>query len=260
MPRYKLTIEYDGLGYAGWQKQQDKMSIQDALGAAFYKFCGEQVDVVGAGRTDAGVHATAQVAHVDLAKPQDPFRILQAVNYHLFDPALHEESEDDASPPVNRIAVLNVEEVTQDFHARFSATKRHYRYRIVNRRPRLALDAGRAWRVVEPLNVSAMQKAAETLIGHHDFTSFRDTQCQAKSPVKTLDELDLIHTGDTIYVETSARSFLHHQVRIMVGTLVMVGKGKWSADHVRKVLEARDRTQAGPTAPPDGLYLIGVDY
>jgi tRNA pseudouridine38-40 synthase len=253
MPRYKLTLEYDGTFYSGWQKQIGQLGVQQALEDAVERFCGERSDVVGAGRTDAGVHATAQVAHVDLPKAHDPFRILQGINYYLFD------GEDDA-PSKNRIAVLNVEEVADDFHARFSATRRYYRYRILNRRPRLALDVGRAWRVVEPLDIDAMRKGAKHLLGTHDFSSFRDTKCQAKSPIKTLEALDILQDGENIIFTTHARSFLHHQVRIMVGTLSLVGIGKWQPDDVRTALEAKDRTRGGLTAPADGLYLVGVDY
>lgn len=260
MPRYKLIIEYDGSAYSGWQKQQDRTSIQDALEDALFKFSGERTDIVGAGRTDAGVHATAQAAHIDLAKYHDPFRIMQGINFYLFNPSAKEESETTDAPPVNRIAVLNAEEVSDEFHARFSAVKRHYRYHIINRRPRLGLQAGRAWQVVDPLNIRQMHQGAQYLLGQHDFSSFRDTKCQAKSPIKTLDELDIIQSGENIYIEVSARSFLHHQVRIMVGTLAMVGKGKWHPEDVRHALHAKDRTKSGPTAPPDGLYLVGVDY
>jgi tRNA pseudouridine38-40 synthase len=251
MPRYKLTIEYDGTAYAGWQKQQDMATIQGAIEAAAFKLCGAEVEVVGAGRTDAGVHATAQVAHIDLPKQLDTFRVAQGINFYLFTP------EENAN---NRIAILNAEEVSDDFHARFSAQKRHYLYRIINRRARLGLDANRAWNVVEDLDIGIMNKAAQHLLGHHDFTSFRDTACQAKSPMKTLEQLEVKHTGEEIQVITSARSFLHHQVRIMVGTLAMAGKGRWTTQEVKSALEAKDRSAAGPTAPPDGLYLTKVEY
>lgn len=250
MPRYKLTIEYDGSQYAGWQKQVDRPSVQSALSGAIFKFCGEQVDVTGAGRTDAGVHAIAQIGHVDLPKEMDPFRVMQGINFYLFG-----EGENG-----NRIAIVKAERVGDDFHARFSATRRHYLYRIINRRARLGLEAGRAWHVVEELDVSAMQDAAQLLVGHHDFTSFRDTECQAKSPEKTLEAFDVKKMGSEIHITARARSFLHHQVRIMVGSLSLVGKGKWSKKDLADALAARDRTKGGPTAPPDGLYLIGVDY
>jgi len=258
MPRYKLLIEYDGTPYAGWQRQTDQPSVQGAIIDAVLKFSGETVDVVGAGRTDAGVHATAQVAHIDLPKAYEPFSVMQGINYYLFN---HVDENGRASENMgNRIAVLNAELVTEDFSARFSAKKRHYLYRIINRRPRLGIEAGRAWHVVEPLNVDAMHKAAQLLVGHHDFTSFRDTQCQSKSPEKTLEQLDIKRYGDEIRVITSARSFLHHQVRIMVGTLSLVGKGRWQVQDVAKALAARDRKAGGLTAPPEGLYLVGVDY
>lgn len=248
MPRYKLIIEYDGNPYIGWQKQQEQKSVQGDLETAFFKFCGAQTEVIGAGRTDTGVHATAQAAHADLPRPYDPFQIMQGINFHLF------------AESGNRISILAAEEVPDDFHARFSAVKRHYRYRIINRRARLGLEAGYAWHVVEPLDIGAMQQAAKYLLGSHDFSSFRDTRCQAKSPLKTLDHFEITQKDDSIIFETSARSFLHHQVRIMVGTLSMVGKGKWAPDDVKRALEAKDRKEGGPTAPPDGLYLVGVDY
>lgn len=254
MPRYKLTLEYDGAPYAGWQRQPDRPSVQGALEEAVLKFCGEQAEVFGAGRTDAGVHATAQVAHLDLAKNHDPYSIMQGINFHLFgQPA-------DGEPSLNRIAVTSAEKVGDDFNARFSAIRRHYLYRIINRRARLGLDAGRAWHVVEELDVPAMQKAARVLVGNHDFTSFRDSECQAKSPVKTLDMIDIERHGENVIIRTHARSFLHHQVRIMVGTLALVGKGKWMVKDVKAALEAKDRAKAGPTAPADGLFLVQVDY
>jgi tRNA pseudouridine38-40 synthase len=258
MPRYKLTIEYDGTNYAGWQRQTDRASVQESIATAIFKFCGTEVDVVGAGRTDAGVHATAQIAHVDLPKEMDTFKVMQGINYYLFNTV--DEQGNTQGVPQNRIAVLNAEMVTDDFSARFSAKKRHYLYRIINRRARLGIDANRAWHVIEPLDADAMHEAAQLLVGHHDFTSFRDTECQAKSPEKTLEQLDVKRMGDEVRVFTSARSFLHHQVRIMVGTLALVGKGKWSAEDVTTALAAKGRTKAGPTAPPDGLYLVRVDY
>lgn len=256
MPRYRLTIEYDGTGLNGWQKQPDRPSVQERIETALRKFCGEQVEVVGAGRTDAGVHASAQVAHIDLPNDVDPFKVMQGINYYLFVPE-GKETADDAD---NRIAITRAETVPDDFHARFSAVRRHYLYRIINRRARLGLERGRAWHVVEELNIAAMQEAAKHLLGKHDFTSFRDSECQAKSPEKTLDHLQITHNGDQIWITTNARSFLHHQVRIMVGTLVQVGKGRWQPYDVLAALRARDRAKAGPTAPPEGLYLVKVDY
>lgn len=260
MPRFKLTIEYDGTPYAGWQRQNDRISVQSSIAEAAYKFCGHEVDVVGAGRTDAGVHATAQVAHVDIQKDVDAFKVMQGINFYLFNPNGNEPAQADDGIPENRIAILKAEQVSEDFNARFSAIRRRYIYRILNRRPRLGLEAGRAWHVVEELDAKRMHEAAQLLVGHHDFTSFRDTQCQAKSPEKTLEQLDVQRIGEEIRITTSARSFLHHQVRIMAGTLAMVGKGRWSVDDVKSALEARARAAGGPTAPPDGLYLVGVDY
>lgn len=245
MPRYKLLIEYDGAPFVGWQVQHNGVSVQGVLTAAVAAFCSEDVHVQGAGRTDAGVHALGQVAHIDLAKPWDTDTIRDAINAHL------------RPCPV---AVLAAEHVADAFHARFSARQRHYVYRIVNRRPDLTLDAGRAWRARRALDVSAMQNAARCLVGRHDFTTFRAAECQAKSPVKTLDRLDVECCRDELRIHASARSFLHHQVRSMVGSLVQVGEGRWSADDLARALAARDRKACGPVAPPDGLYLVRVDY
>lgn len=245
MTRFKLTLEYDGSGFVGWQRQDNGPSIQAALEAAVTGFCGEQVTLHGAGRTDAGVHALGQVAHLDIAKEVTADKLRDALNAHLR-PA--------------PIAVLQAEAVDEEFHARFSATRRRYRYRIVNRRAPLALERGKAWFVPTSLDVAAMQEAAQELVGQHDFTSFRAAECQAKSPVKTLDRLAVAREGELITVEADARSFLHHQVRNMVGTLRPVGEGKWSAADVRAALDAKDRAAAGPTAPAEGLYLVGVDY
>ena len=255
MPRYKLIIEYDGSPYNGWQRQTDRPSVQESIETALTKFAGEFIEVIGAGRTDAGVHATAQAAHIELPKEYDAFSVMQGINYYLFN-----ELPEDAPVQDNRIAILHAERVSDDFHARFSAMRRQYLYRIINRRARLGLDAGKAWHVIEPLDEKKMQQAANLLIGHHDFSSFRDTQCQAKSPEKTLETLSITRLGGEIHITTSARSFLHHQVRIMVGTLAMVGKDRWSVADVQKALDARTRSAGGQTAPPDGLYLTGVDY
>lgn len=245
MPRYKLTIEYDGTPYVGWQTQDNHPSIQGALTDAIATFTGERPVVYGAGRTDAGVHALGQVAHVDLARDWDSDNVRDAANFHLR-PA--------------PIAVLAAEQVTESFDARFSAIKRHYLYRISNRRADLALEQNRAWRVPRPLDTEAMHRAAQNLLGKHDFTTFRSTECQAKSPVKTLDCLDITREGDDMRIAASARSFLQHQVRSMVGSLVHVGEGKWSADDLAAALAARDRARCGQVAPPHGLYLVRVEY
>ncbi len=245
MTRYKLVIEYDGRGLVGWQRQDNGPSVQAALEDAVQGFCGETVTAYAAGRTDAGVHALGQVAHVDLDKETDAETVRDALNHHL-KPA--------------RIAVLAAEAVDAEFHARFSAVERAYLYRIINRRAPLALDHGRAWFVPVPLDAQAMHEAAQALVGNHDFTSFRASECQAKSPVKTLDALDVTRAGEEIRVTARARSFLYHQVRNMVGTLKLVGAGKWDGAAVEQALAARDRSAAGETAPPEGLYFLGVRY
>lgn len=245
MPRYRLTIEYCGAGLVGWQRQAIGLSVQEALETAIHKFCGATVTVFGAGRTDAGVHALAQVAHVDLPREAEPDVIRSAVNHHLRPQA---------------ISVTAVEPAPPDFDARRSATGRHYRYRILNRRAAPALDRGRVWHIAPPLDLAAMQEGARHLIGHHDFTTFRDSLCQALSPVKTLDALDVSLVGEEIHIEARARSFLHHQVRNMAGTLKLVGLGRWSPGDVARALAARDRRAGGPTAPAEGLTLIAVRY
>jgi tRNA pseudouridine38-40 synthase len=245
MPRYKLTVEYDGRPFAGWQIQADQLTVQGLLTAAVEALSGDKTLVQGAGRTDAGVHARAQVAHVDLAKEWDTDTIRDALNAHL---------------RPHPIAILAAERAADDFNARTSAIRRHYLYRIINRRADLTLEAGRAWRVPRPLDAAAMHAAAQRLVGKHDFTTFRSTECQAKSPVKTLDILQVERAGEDVYVTAVARSFLHNQVRSMVGSLVPVGEGKWSPDDLANALDARDRTACGPVAPPDGLYLMKVEY
>jgi tRNA pseudouridine38-40 synthase len=245
MPRYKLLIEYDGAPFAGWQIQAEQATVQGVLAAAVEAFCGEKVSVQGAGRTDAGVHALGQVAHVDLRKDWDSDTVRDALTAQL---------------RPHPVAVLAAERVADDFDARFSARARHYLYRIVNRRADLALDRGRAWRVPRLLDAAAMHRAAQGLIGKHDFTTFRAAECQAKSPVKTLDRLDVEREDDEIRIAASARSFLHHQVRSIVGSLALVGEGRWSAKDLAAALAARDRTACGPIAPPDGLYLVRVEY
>jgi tRNA pseudouridine38-40 synthase len=245
MPRYKLIIEYDGTPFCGWQIQETAPTVQGALEAAVKAMCGEEVRVHGSGRTDAGVHALGQIAHCDIAKPFPPDRLRDGLNAHL---------------RPNPVAVLAAEIVPDDFEARFSANKRHYLYRIRNTRANLALDIGRVWRVPRRLDTDAMHEAAQRLIGKHDFTTFRDTECQAKSPVKTLDQLDVARDGDAVSIMTSARSFLHSQVRSMVGSLVWVGEGRWTADDLAAALAARNRAACGPVAPPEGLYLVRVEY
>ena len=245
MPRYKLTIEYDGAPFSGWQVQADQLTVQGVLSSAIEQLSGEKTLTQGAGRTDAGVHARAQVAHVDLKKDWDTDTIRDALNAHL---------------RPHPIAVLSAERVPEDFNARTSAIKRHYLYRIINRRSDLTLEAGHAWRVSRPLDVAGMHAAAQRLVGRHDFTTFRSTECQAKSPVKTLDALNVERNGEEIDIVAVARSFLHNQVRSMVGSLVVVGEGKWTAEDLSKALDARDRAACGPVAPPDGLYLMRVEY
>ncbi len=245
MPRYKVVIEYDGAPFAGWQIQAEELTVQGVLTAAVAAFAGESTLVQGAGRTDAGVHARGQVAHIDLAREWDTDTVRDALNAHL---------------RPHPVAIVAAERVADDFNARTSAIKRYYLYRIVNRRADLTLDAGHAWRVPRPLDVAAMHEAAQRLIGKHDFTTFRAAECQAKSPVKTLDRLDVARDGDEVHITAAARSFLHHQVRSMVGSLALVGDAKWSADDMAAALVARDRTACGPVAPPDGLYLMRVDY
>lgn len=245
MPRYKLTIEYDGTGLVGWQRQANGLSVQEALETAIAKFCGEKITVHGAGRTDAGVHALSQTAHLDLAQSVAPQVLRSAVNHHLRPAA---------------ISVLAAEAVAEDFDARISAIGRVYLYRILNRRAPPALERGRVWQVAPPLDVEAMSEGARHLIGHHDFSTFRDSLCQAKSALKTLEALELCRAGDEIHIEARARSFLHHQVRNMAGTLKLVGLGRWQPDDVAEALAARDRRAGGPTAPPEGLYLVEVHY
>lgn len=245
MARYKLTIEYDGGPYAGWQRQDGAPSIQEALERAAEAIDGAPVTAIAAGRTDAGVHALGQVAHLDLRKELRADKARDALNAHL---------------RPHPIAVLKAELVAPDFHARFDATQRSYLYRVVNRRPDLALDRGRAWRVPQKLDHEAMHAAAQALVGKHDFSTFRDSQCQSDSPVKTLDAIDVSRRGEEIEIACSARSFLHRQVRSMVGSLIEVGRGKETPDWIAQILAAADRTQCGPVAPADGLYLVSVRY
>jgi len=245
MPRYKLTIEYDGTPFSGWQRQTDRMSVQQAVEEAILGFSGETVTTQAAGRTDAGVHALGQVAHFDLSKDWDPFRIREALNYHL------------RPQPV---VIVECEAVGEDFEARFSATARHYEYRILNRRAPAALERNQVWHVPKPLDAASMHVAAQLILGLHDFTTFRSSECQAKSPLRTLDAFDVRSDGEIISITASARSFLHHQVRSMVGSLKLVGEGKWSPAEFRAALDAADRSRCGAMAPSSGLYLTGVDY
>jgi tRNA pseudouridine38-40 synthase len=245
MPRYKLVLEYDGTPFCGWQKQNGQRSVQQALEEAIAGFSGETVVTQGAGRTDAGVHALGQVAHFDLKKNWDPFRIGEALNHFL---------------KPEPVSVLSVEAVGADFEARFSAKARHYEYRILCRRARPAIEEHRVWHIVHALDAEAMHEAAQTALGQHDFTTFRAAECQAKSPVKTLDRLDVRREADHVVISASARSFLHHQVRSLVGSLKLVGEGKWLVRNFKQALDAADRSRCGPVAPPDGLYLVKVDY
>lgn len=245
MPRYKLTIEYDGAPFAGWQRQDNAPSVQEELEKAAEKLDQSAVTVQGAGRTDSGVHALGQVAHIDLTKDLAEDKVRDALNYHL---------------KPNPVAVLEAERVSDDFHARFSATQRHYLYRIIDRRVPLTLDRGQVWRVPRALDASAMHKAAQFLVGTHDFTTFRDAQCQAESPVKSIDKVAVARYGEEVQLTIEARSFLHRQVRSITGSLVEVGFGKWSPQDFKAALDAADRSRCGPVAPPDGLYLTAVDY
>jgi tRNA pseudouridine38-40 synthase len=245
MTRWKLTIEHDGRPYVGWQRQAQGKSVQQEIEEAITKFSGETARLHAAGRTDAGVHALGQVAHFDLQRPTEPKVVREALNAYL---------------RPQPISILSAEVADPHFHARMSARRRRYRYIVLNREARPALSIGRSWHVPYRLDIAAMGEGASHLIGQHDFTSFRATECQAKSPIKTLDRLDIVTDDANLIFEVSARSFLHHQVRNMVGTLILVGRGKWLPEQVAQALAARDRRAAGPTAPPDGLYLVGVDY
>jgi tRNA pseudouridine38-40 synthase len=250
MTRWKLTIEYDGAPYSGWQYQDHVPSVQGAIEKAIKGFCQKDIRIHVAGRTDAGVHGKGQVAHFDLdygTRPLTGHDLAKAINAHL-------------RQAKESVAILKAEEVSEEFHARFSAINKFYLYRIMNRPAPLTLERGKAWQVKKELDVRSMQRAAKYLLGQHDFTTFRDSECQAKSPVKTLDRLDIVRIGDAVEFAVEGRSFLHHQVRNMVGTLSHVGEGKWTIEDIPKALEARDRTKGGVTAPPDGLYLMRVDY
>lgn len=245
MPRYRLTLEYDGGPFVGWQRQENGPSVQASVEKAVLSLSGERVTVTGSGRTDAGVHALAQVAHFDLEKAFDPDKLRDALNYHL---------------RPEPIAVIAAAAAAADFHARFSATGRTYLYRILNRRAAPALQRGRVWHVARSLDSGRMQGAAKYLLGRHDFTTFRAAECQARSPVKTLDYLNVLARDSELHIVARARSFLHHQIRSIAGTLKLVGEGKWRAEDVREALAARDRSRCGPVAPPEGLYLVRIDY
>ena len=245
MSRWKLTVEYDGTGFCGWQRQNNGLAVQQALEDAIEKFSGERVTTHVAGRTDAGVHARAQVAHADIAKETTAEVVRDALNFHL---------------KPHRVAILEVESVSEEFHARFSALARSYRYQILNRRAPAALLADYAWHVSKPLAIEPMQEAAKILIGHHDFSTFRASECQSNSPLKTLDVLAILRDGELIIFETRARSFLYHQVRNMVGTLVLAGTGQWSCDDFKAAFAARNRKAGGPTAPAHGLFFWSVEY
>jgi tRNA pseudouridine38-40 synthase len=245
MPRYRLTIEYDGRPFCGWQRQAGDLSVQQVLEEAIARFSGEQPGTQAAGRTDAGVHATGQVVHFDLEREWDPFKVREALNFHT---------------KPHPVAIVSAEQVDESFEARFSAVARHYEYRILNRRARPALDAGRVWHVPVPLDHEAMQAGARLILGKHDFSTFRAAECQAKSPVRTLDVFEVRREAEVIVVTAKARSFLHSQVRSMVGSLKLVGDGKWQPADFRAALDAAERARCGPLAPPDGLYLTKVDY
>ena len=257
MTRWKLTIEYDGAPYAGFQIQPDQPTVQGTIEAAIKAFCQQDIQIFVAGRTDAGVHAKGQVVHFDLdykyadgsARPLTAYDLAKALNAHLLP---------------QPVVVVHAEEVSDNFQARFDAKNKLYTYRIINRPYRLALDEGRAWWRKGPLDIDAMRQASKIFVGEHDFTTFRDTECQAKSPVRTINSFEIetidIFGGKEILFHVQAMSFLHHQMRNMVGTLALVGEGKWSVQDVQKALDAKDRTAGGPTAPPDGLYLVRIDY
>ena len=245
MPRYKLTIEYDGGPFCGWQRQAGDLSVQQVLEEAIARFAGETVVIQAAGRTDAGVHALGQVISFDLSRARDPRKIREALNFHT---------------KPHPVAIIEAEAVPDTFEARFSALARHYEYRILNRRARPAIEAGKVWHVPVRLDVEAMNEAAQLILGRHDFTTFRASQCQANSPVRTLDIFTVSRQLDAVVVVAKARSFLHSQVRSMVGSLKLVGEGRWTPAEFREALDARERARCGPLAPPDGLYLTRVDY
>ena len=248
MPRFKLVVEYCGAPYVGWQRQSNGHSVQEALEQAVYGFTGQNVTIGGAGRTDTGVHALGQVAHVDLEKDWPANKVQLAINAKLIEAA-------------EQVVVLDVSQMPDDWDSRFSAIRRHYQYRIVDRHPPLTIDRGFAWHCNRPLDIEAMNSAAQVLVGHHDFSTFRNVNCQAKSPIKTLEKLTVMRgNGDIVIIDTSSKSFLHSQVRSMVGSLRLVGEMKWTIEDLRHALEAKDRKECGPVAPAGGLYLTQVEY
>lgn len=247
MPRYRLTVEYDGSDYVGWQRQENGPSVQGAIEKAVLSLTGETVSIRGAGRTDSGVHAMGQVAHLDLTREWTTHTLRNALNAHL-------------TLAAERVSILDAADVPPDFDARFSAIRRHYLYRIISRRSPLALEARRAWWVPKSLDHEAMHAAAQHLVGHHDFTTFRSAHCQATSPLRTIDRLDVTRSGELIEIRATAQSFLHNQIRSFAGSLKLVGEGKWRPDDLKAALEARDRKACGPVAPPEGLYFMQVDY
>lgn len=246
MQRWKLTIEFDGKGFFGWQRQDEGFSVQQVLEEALFKMTdGQECRLHAAGRTDSGVHGTGMVAHVDLEKDYTPLVVRNALN---------------ALVRPHKIAVLKAEKVSMEFHARFGATQRRYRYVICNRPVPLMIGSDYAWHVGKKLDIDKMQIAANELLGLHDYSSFRAIRCQAKSPIRSIDSFNITREGEFVYIDVEARSFLHHQVRNMVGTLKKIGEGKWPVSAMKEILESRDRTKAGPTAPPEGLFFVGVDY
>lgn len=247
MPRFRMVVEYDGAPYVGWQRQDNGPSVQGAIEKAIFSMTGETISLKAAGRTDSGVHAYGQVCHADLTRRWKAQTLMNAVNAHL---AMENE----------RVAILEAEEMPDTFDARFSATKRHYLYRIINRLAPIAIEAERAWHVKKPLDHDLMHAAAQELVGHHDFTTFRSSHCQAKNPNRTIERLDVTRSGELIEIRASAQSFLHNQIRSFAGTLRLAGEGKWSPADVRAALQARDRTRCGPVAPPHGLFFMQVDY
>ncbi|WP_018235013.1 tRNA pseudouridine(38-40) synthase TruA [Ensifer sp. BR816] len=247
MPRYRLTVEYDGSDYVGWQRQENGPSVQGAIEKAVLSLTGETVSIRGAGRTDSGVHAMGQVAHLDMTREWKTHTLRNALNAHL-------------TLAGERVSILDAAEAPPEFDARFSALRRHYLYRIISRRSPLALEARRAWWVPKTLDHEAMHAAAQHLVGHHDFTTFRSAHCQATSPLRTIDRLDVTRSGELIEIRATAQSFLHNQIRSFAGSLKLVGEGKWSPDDLKAALEARDRKACGPVAPPDGLFFMQVDY